>query len=787
MSSREILYYVQLQMTTKTPISFTPIKEEIESFKKQMEDFSMEKYPLLKKQLQWIKDDMELILLESQERQQERLQRRPLLNKKITTENKEGPRKEIESYIQKNAHEFIATLERKWLHFDDAGNLFVGKLKKGNKAPNVVPVTFTPKPLIKWDHYGYVRTLLTAQEQEISSLLATMLDTAKTKAEDIFQWYDETAELFKRLGIAVHKVEYSFFAKEEAGPRAARKSWAWSSLSSNKNNPEAPTFKKIGYLMKFLLDNKIPFRANHIVEDANQRYQLYFYQQDITILISDAVVNDCFRDSTYVIKGIVPGLKYVNKEELKNYQGRKIVYNENRPMRIEGTFKEDAGNRPIIGEERSDSEAEPRAMLTDRATFIDIMKKQFPDGQITGTSYTAFAKTYNADKKNTLLLNETIYGNVSLLGLGGKKTLEDIKKAIFTREKPKLEVPKHSYFNNKYIKEKLLAIQRCEWFDVAKIAGSTNYNRWILELLRKAYKAEFIDDIKNKQQDEKKKKLEEYTWIKGIPLFAQKISSMLGGRVRSVDTEYQKMLRKRFAMDANEETKLQEYKDLQQKILRYETKREDEGMHPNTIKATKKPEKEVIKKENSQEEIIDNAPGSTSVPAIKSWAKIQLHEEMTNDAIGYYQVKKAIVTKECPSYRMLNIPGNKRELRLYKSGLFDHKKVMIGQELSIFGTNRCTGESYVTVHVERVPGDHKVAEFRDTHEDSLVEKMSHDKKCRWVINNVSGQYVYISLTKNYTGRLPRDIRREYNRWDAIRVIFDRVIHDGDDKKIVRIR
>lgn len=63
---------------------------------------------------------------------------------------------------------------------------------------------------------------------------------------------------------------------------------------------------------------------------------------------------------------------------------------------------------------------------------------------------------------------------------------------------------------------------------------------------------------------------------------------MLGGRVRSVDTEYQKMLRKRFSMNHNKETALQDYKRLQQEILKYETKREDETLHPNAIKSDRK-------------------------------------------------------------------------------------------------------------------------------------------------------------------------------------------------------
>jgi len=109
---------------------------------------------------------------------------------------------------------------------------------------------------------------------------------------------------------------------------------------------------------------------------------------------------------------------------------------------------------------------------------------------------------------------------------------------------------------------------------------------------------------------------------------------------------------------------------------------------------------------------------------------VQVQEVLTDDDFGLYQVKKAIVMKEYQSYRLLNIPGNEKEIRLYKSHLVDQKEIGIGQELPIFGINRHMEEPYVTAYIEKVEGDHKVAEFRDTHDDSLIKKMSHDKKCR---------------------------------------------------------
>jgi hypothetical protein len=169
--------------------------------------------------------------------------------------------------------------------------------------------------------------------------------------------------------------------------------------------------------MKHLKDNEIPFRANNIIQDNDQRYQFYFYKHDITILISDEVMNGGFRDATYVVKGMVPGLKYVNKEELKNYQGKKMIFNDTRPTRIDSVFADNPENRSVLGEEKEESVEIKKTLITDRAKFIAIIKEHFTPETFNGASYKEFAKEYNAKQGNELLLNDTIYGAVSLLGL----------------------------------------------------------------------------------------------------------------------------------------------------------------------------------------------------------------------------------------------------------------------------------------------------------------------------------------------------------------------------------
>lgn len=96
-------------------------------------------------------------------------------------------------------------------------------------------------------------------------------------------------------------------------------------------------------------------------------------------------------------------------------------------------------------------------------------------------------------------------------------------------KKPKLDIPDDSYLRarNAHISLKLIDISNCEGFCPADVLGCENYKRWILELLRKAYGAKFVDEVANKPQKEKKAKLEAYTGVKEIPLFPLKLTSML--------------------------------------------------------------------------------------------------------------------------------------------------------------------------------------------------------------------------------------------------------------------
>ena len=93
------------------------------------------------------------------------------------------------------------------------------------------------------------------------------------------------------------------------------------------------------------------------------------------------------------------------------------MFNENRSRRMESVFTDDPQNWPIIGEDKEEPTVVPKTLITDRSKFIGIMKENFTPKNLTTATYRKFAKEYNERQGNELLLNDTIYGSVSLLGL----------------------------------------------------------------------------------------------------------------------------------------------------------------------------------------------------------------------------------------------------------------------------------------------------------------------------------------------------------------------------------
>lgn len=773
-------------MRKNTPISLIDLKQKIEAFKHDINNFSKENESQFEHQLKDIKDDVQFVLLESADRQDERIEKRAKTNKGIREHNKQGPHDALLYYIQNNTEDFLATMHKKWFHIEDTWDMNIGKVKKNKNKINIAPIEFTPKPLVGWDQYGYVREMLETKEQKTVAELTELLEIAQTKARNIFEYYTTPSELFNKLGLSVQKVNYSFFAQDSKKDKTPRKVGAHDG-GKDKVETTSPTFKKIWLLMKYLLENNIPFRANNIIEDNNQRYQFYFYDKDITILISDEVSGNCFRDSTYAIKWIVPGLRNVNREELKNHQGKKIVYNENRNRRIESVFTDDPQNRPVIGEEKDEVIIVTKTLITDRATFISIMREHFTPETFNGASYRKFAQEYNASQDNEFLLNDTIYWSVSLLGLWGKKTVDDIKKAIFEFKKPKLEASKDSYFLNEYTRQHLLNIQTCEWFDPEHTLGSVNYASRINEILRKACKEEYVDAVKNKSPKEKRERLQEYTGVKDIPLNALKITTMLGWCVRCIDTDYQKILRKRFMMYIYlKETNMQEYKNLQKEILEYETNWEDSALHPHANKSIKKIG-EWDQWSKKTEEVGDNMftieKPSTDISKTTKAVKEEtnallsstLKDPITIETFPLHVVKSVKMVSENQSYRVVKAYNCPVELRLSKLSVGNNVVFKPGDKIEVFWVRKNEKEGHIVVCPEREKGISKVIKFRDTHPDRLVDDFIIGEKYDAVVNNINWKFAYMSLTKNYSGRLFIQDGEQYNIGDIVKVVFDGIV------------
>jgi len=99
-------------MREKTEISLTDLQQKIASFTNAVTDFSKENSNRFEKRVGAIEDDIGLIILESADRQKERIERRLELNKKIKEYNIQGPKKAKEEYVSKNAKAFLERLDR---------------------------------------------------------------------------------------------------------------------------------------------------------------------------------------------------------------------------------------------------------------------------------------------------------------------------------------------------------------------------------------------------------------------------------------------------------------------------------------------------------------------------------------------------------------------------------------------------------------------------------------------------------------------------------------------------
>lgn len=89
-----------------------------------------------------------------------------------------------------------------------------------------------------------MREILEGQGQATIAELTKLFEIAQTKARNIFEYYTIPSELFKKLGISVQKVNYSFFAQEPKKDKTPRKGGSHDG-GRDKVDQIPPTFKKI--------------------------------------------------------------------------------------------------------------------------------------------------------------------------------------------------------------------------------------------------------------------------------------------------------------------------------------------------------------------------------------------------------------------------------------------------------------------------------------------------------------------------------------------------------------
>ncbi len=758
---------------------FFKIKDDIGFVQREIEKFSLDNYQSIKELIEEVRINIESLFLMriwmTEEKYKERCERYAEINKKIKEYNKELPRKTLIEYLQKNPEEFIDTKLSKIGHIKET-DFFVKNKKDCIK--NFIP-KIEPRPQITIDpnYCEIVKEKLGEKKNILLDDLTISLENAKILFRDMFQDYTNAGELFTKLWITPKKVNYSFFTKEnpiektEKSKTTEKKIW-W--------EKETPTVKKVWFIMKYIKDNNIFVNPNNIVQDANWRYQIYLNQQDITILVSDEIVNNSFRDATYLVKWVIPWLRNMNKDEFKTQHGRRITFSDSWERRMECAFNEDANQWPILWPDSEECEKEEKILITDRAKFIGIIKENFDANNFNIESYYKFASKYNRDPSRKELLRLNVLSNASLLGLWSPKiSEEDIKKAIFEGEKRSLAIPEGAYFSNEYTKKTLVDMKNCSQFDPEKVLWSQNYLDWTLLMLKQWFQAKTIDEIKNKSQKEKKEKLAEYTGIKWLPLFPAKITSMLGGRTRSMDEEYQKMLRKRFIMYIENNQKTEAYKTLEKEILEREILREDNSLRPREKIISHFSEEISDGTKEKEEQKIPNTKNEF-ITKSKSEILYELKNPIGFESFPPYEVRVGKVIEEKNDYRIIKAHNCVVEIRLYKSDAWT-KYLSLGDKINVFATRKNPKENYIKVLIETRKGFAKVAKFKRNNDISINEFIPW-KTYKSIIDKFSKDGVWLFINSWYCGRVPLPNSQSYKVGDIISVIYQ-WIYDKERVKL----
>jgi hypothetical protein len=129
--------------------------------------------------------------------------------------------------------------------------------------------------------------------------------------------------------------------------------------------------------------------------------------------------------------------------------------------------------------------------------------------------------------------------------------------------------------------------------------------------------------------------------------------------------------------------------------------------------------------------------------------------------------------EETEKYRMVKIYNCPVELRLYKTF---KNWLHIGDKIEVFGESKNQKNQYIRVIREIKPWYHKERKFLKTH-TMPIEEFVRGETYPGVVNNVVGNYIWVSINENYSWRIHLSCIPNAKIGDIVKVIFDGINRD----------
>lgn len=731
-------------MKWQEKVNFNQLNNLKSQFDQWLENFDIKKYPELKKLISDIQDEIDLLFMISEERNEIRISNREILNKKIKEENKIWAKNAVPNHICSNPLEFLSKLEKIWITIDDKWWFHAWKLKKWTYIKDFIQATFQAKELIKSDHYIQIRKELEFNANSFISKLKETLEDTKSSVENFFQMYDNISQLLLKLWIQAQTRTYDLFSK-----------WIWthrekSDLGKHKDiEKEIPSFKKIGYIFKYLQDNKIVLQSRHILKYPDWSLCIYIQSKNISILVSDEIwSNKCFRDATYIVKWPILEDKPITKDMIGEYEGRRIMFSDTRWNRIEEILDQNPDSREQIKTQNwlHDEVEIMRELITDKQEFINIIKVNFDMESFDSASYTSFVNKYNYDNANQFLLRTTLSSNYALLWLPRNPWVLVIKNAIRWISSNSEKDNKANFMWNDNIKDQLNKLRNYSDFDPTKDLWNTAYGYRLLNLLKIAFDNQDSAIVKSFPTQERKQKLLELTGI-DFPLTAPTLSTRLGW-ISCSTKEYQTLLRKRFCLSGDQKENSQEYTDICLQIQESETQfLWISWLHS---KSSKKPE-------DFSQKVNDDISTAFEIPKpVKGLQKKEkIETQLTIDDVEKFKTylwkiedsKWDNMYIRLDNSQIIGSAFNRKEQ--YK--IWDEVEVII----SDIKTSFKSWTKYPCLIIKKYEWQEKALKFCDN-KTFAANSLVIGSHYTWVVNNITDTKVRVSLSKNCSGFMYRN-------------------------------